>query len=88
MLLQPSHSAYTRWSFISNILIREVKRLQAMGNTAAAADVEVDFNIIVEALKVYGKRHDIAILQVRRAETMRQATLDDMEFMKGDGYEN
>lgn len=77
-----------RWFFISNVLIREVKRLQALGDAAAAADVEADFSVVVEALKVYGKRHDIANIQVKRAEMMRQATLDDMEFMKGDGYDD
>ncbi|CAK9783250.1 hypothetical protein CC85DRAFT_281995 [Cutaneotrichosporon oleaginosum] len=76
------------WFFISNILIREAKRLQALGDSVGAAEIEADFNIVVEALKVYGKRHDIAKIQVSRAESMREATLDDMEFMKGDGYDN
>lgn len=86
-----------RWSFISKILIREVKRLQALGDLtgklyflivggiiliSAAAEIELDVEVIIQALKTFGQRYSIAGVQAQRAERYRQSTVDELKFMR------
>ena len=38
--------------------------------------------ISVQALKVFGSRHNLANLQANRADRYRKSSLDDYEFLK------
>jgi hypothetical protein len=86
-----------RWSFISKILIREVKRLQAKGDNTGksswdsshryadetgAAEIELDVEVIIQALKLFGQRYNIAGVQALRAERYRKSTVEEMKFME------
>lgn len=71
-----------RWSFISKILIREVKRLQALGDASGAALIEGDVEVIITALKAFGQRYNIAGMQAMRAERYRKSTLDEMKVLE------
>jgi hypothetical protein len=39
---------------------------------------------VVQALRLFGRRYNIAWMQAMRAERYRRSTLDDMSFMEGD----
>jgi hypothetical protein len=74
-------------------LIREVKRLQALGDHGGTfhtcflecANDQAPRKVIIQALKVFGTRHALAGVQAQRAERYRQSTVDELKFM---GKEN
>lgn len=71
------------FSLVSMILIREVKRLQALGDHVSANNLHDDFNIVLAAMKVPSKNeHVINKDQINRAETIRNASLHETEFMR------
>ena len=45
----------------------------------------MDVEVIIQALKVFGKRLALAGVQAQRAERYRQSTVDELKFM---GKEN
>ncbi|KAL7423900.1 hypothetical protein Q5752_001485 [Cryptotrichosporon argae] len=66
------------WTFIVKILIREAKRLQALGDAAAAGPIEAEIEVVVQALRQFGKRYQIATVQAHRMDEYRQRSADDM----------
>ncbi|WWD20388.1 hypothetical protein CI109_104864 [Kwoniella shandongensis] len=75
------------WSFASKILIREMKRLHSIGDIIGAADIEVDIEVIVQALRAFGQRYAVGSLQATRADRYRQATTDEYNQMGKDQEE-
>ena len=69
------------------ILIRETKRLQALGEREAAKPYEEDIEVVVSALKVFGLRYNIASMQAMRADRYRKSSAAEMAFMEGDTLE-
>ncbi|WVF68407.1 hypothetical protein IAT40_003172 [Kwoniella sp. CBS 6097] len=69
------------WSFISKILIREMKRLQAMGDTAGATSIEADIETLISALRQFGQRYTMGTMQAMRAERYKKSTMEQMAFM-------
>lgn len=56
--------------------------------TAAAAPLENEIEIIVQALQIFGKRYDIASWQAKRMNQFRKATAEDTKFMETPGVED
>ncbi|ORY34613.1 hypothetical protein BCR39DRAFT_513615 [Naematelia encephala] len=75
------------WSFIVKILIREVKRLQAIGDIAATEPLENDIDAVVSALKIFGQRYNIAQMQAVRADRYRKSNVEDLMAMEKEGDE-
>ena len=75
------------WSFISKILIREAKRLQHVRDPVGAAALEQDVETVINALRVFGLRYNIASMQAMRADRFRKGTLDEYAFMEGDAFD-
>ncbi|OCF34322.1 hypothetical protein I316_03836 [Kwoniella heveanensis BCC8398] len=69
------------WSFISKILIREMKRLQAMGDTSGVASLEADIETLISALRQFGQRYTMGTMQAMRAERYKKSTMEQMAFM-------
>jgi hypothetical protein len=74
-----------------------VKRLQAKGDNTGksswysshryadetgAAEIELDVEVIIQALKLFGQRYNIAGVQALRAERYRKSTVEEMKFME------
>jgi hypothetical protein len=92
-----------RWSFVVKVLIREVKRLHSIDEhkgepcaqlaaakmlMTAAVPLENEIDVIVQALRNFGKRYSIASYQATRAEQFRQSTAEDTKFMENDDFED
>ena len=71
------------WSFVLKTLIRESKRLKAIGENVAADSLEEDMSTVVTALHNFGKQHDIATFQAKRAEELRRSKEADNAYIKG-----
>ncbi|OCF77881.1 hypothetical protein I204_01884 [Kwoniella mangroviensis CBS 8886] len=69
------------WSFISKILIREMKRLQSLGDVAGANSLEPDVQILVTALKEFGQRYTIGTMQAMRTERYSKTTKEETSFL-------
>nr|XP_018260194.1 uncharacterized protein I303_07111 [Kwoniella dejecticola CBS 10117]OBR82352.1 hypothetical protein I303_07111 [Kwoniella dejecticola CBS 10117] len=69
------------WSFISKILIREMKRLQSIGDVAGANELEPDISVLVTALKEFGTRYAIGTMQAMRTERYKKSTKEEMDFL-------
>ena len=78
-----AHAAHS-WSFISKTLIREVKRLHAMGDKARAAPIEADVETIVSGFKMFGPKLNIATSQAEATERYRSSTDVDTQFLEDD----
>ena len=84
------------WSFMFKILIREVKRLQSIGqmrgrskieapaDCSAAQSLGADVEIILTGLRIHGQRNKLATMQAMRNERYKNATDADMSFMQDD----
>ncbi|KIR53909.1 hypothetical protein I315_03525 [Cryptococcus gattii Ru294] len=86
---QAAHSdldAFTAmmWSFMSKVLIREMKRCEFSGDKLGAAAIEPDIDTLVQALKQFGQGHAVAVMQAMRQERYKNSNWEDVEFMKGD----
>lgn len=51
---------------------------------AEAALIEGDVEVIIQALKSFGQRYNVAGMQALRAERYRKSTVDEMRFMERD----
>ncbi|WWC95459.1 hypothetical protein V866_002323 [Kwoniella sp. B9012] len=69
------------WSFISKILIREMKRLQSLGDVTGANSLEPDVQILVTALREFGQRYTIGTMQAMRTERYRKTTEEETSFL-------
>lgn len=69
------------FSLVSMVLIREVKRLQALGDHVTAASIHEDFDIVLTAMKKDSESQKIGRDQATRAEDVRNAPLEDSEFL-------
>ncbi|WVQ95964.1 hypothetical protein IAU59_003063 [Kwoniella sp. CBS 9459] len=69
------------WSFISKILIREMKRLQAMGDVVGVTSIEADIETLISALRQFGQRYTMGTMQAMRAERYKKSTMEQMAFM-------
>ncbi|WVW86826.1 hypothetical protein I302_108881 [Kwoniella bestiolae CBS 10118] len=69
------------WSFISKILIREMKRLQSLGDVSGANTLEPDIQVLVSALREFGQRYTIGTMQAMRTERYRQTTKEETSFL-------
>jgi hypothetical protein len=49
---------------------------------AGAAEIELDVEVIIQALKTFGQRYNIAGVQALRAERYRQSTVDEVRDME------
>ncbi|WVR07980.1 hypothetical protein IAU60_005023 [Kwoniella sp. DSM 27419] len=76
------------WTFISKILIREMKRLHLVGDHAGATVIEAEVQILIDALRDYGRRYTIATMQALRAERYKAATTEETAFLEGDDVED
>lgn len=47
-----------------------------------AAEIELDVEVIIQALKLFGQRYNIAGVQALRAERYRKSTVEEMKFME------
>ncbi|WVN87511.1 uncharacterized protein L203_102693 [Cryptococcus depauperatus CBS 7841] len=70
------------WSFISKILIRDMKRLQNLGDKDGAAAIEIDVEMIVQALREFGRYNTVGQSQAMIAEKYRQSAWNDITFLK------
>lgn len=72
------------WSFMSQVLIREMKRREASGDKLGAAAIELDIDTLVQALKQFGQGYAVAVMQAMRQERYKNSNWEDVEFMKVD----
>ena len=52
-----------------------------------AAEIELDVEVIIQALKTFGQRYNIAGAQALRAERYRKSTVDEVRFMEREDVE-
>ncbi|KAK8849759.1 hypothetical protein IAR55_005094 [Kwoniella newhampshirensis] len=76
------------WSFVSKILIREMKRLHSVGNPLAAKDIEADIDVLVQALRNFGQRYAVGAMQAMRTDRYRNSTAAEFKFMQKDEDED
>ncbi|WWC92908.1 uncharacterized protein L201_007870 [Kwoniella dendrophila CBS 6074] len=69
------------WSFISKILIREMKRLQSIGDYTNANDLEPEIQTLVNALKEFGQRYTIGKVQALRTERYHKTTPEENDYL-------
>nr|XP_019009262.1 uncharacterized protein I206_05910 [Kwoniella pini CBS 10737]OCF48043.1 hypothetical protein I206_05910 [Kwoniella pini CBS 10737] len=69
------------WSFISKILIREMKRLQSIGDITGANELEPDISVLVTALKEFGTRYTIGTMQAMRTERYKKSSKEEIDFL-------
>ncbi|WRT69797.1 uncharacterized protein IL334_006788 [Kwoniella shivajii] len=69
------------WSFVSKILIREMKRLQSLGDIDGANALEPDIQTLVTALREFGQRYTIGAMQAMRTERYRKSTKEEMDLL-------
>ncbi|OXH37554.1 hypothetical protein J008_02158 [Cryptococcus neoformans] len=72
------------WSFMSQVLIREMKRREASGDKLGAAAIELDIDTLVQALKQFGQGYAVAVMQAMRQERYKNSNWEDVECMKVD----
>ncbi|WWD17595.1 hypothetical protein CI109_102036 [Kwoniella shandongensis] len=68
------------WSYICQLLKREVKRLHALGDFRTAASIEADSEVVVSAMKKCGQKMNLALDQVYNLERSRSFTSEDTMF--------